>query len=132
MKVEKKTFCTNCKLKIGYDPKPEGIPGTHGMVIREGHYRIFKNQKQKEEQMNKYGDTDENIPNKLLDEYKTEVIDPILKDSIFGINQVTKNRFEQNNLKVRNLSIIGYRLLSFILYSVTSLYTPLYFRKVFL
>jgi hypothetical protein len=67
--------------------------------------------------MNEYDDTDENIPNMLLDDYKSKVIDPILESSIFGINQITKIRFEQNNLKVRNLSQIGYRLLNFILYS---------------
>ena len=112
-----KVQCLHCGLNIGYDKKPRRMPGYHGMVIREGHYRIFKNQEQKDEQMNMFGDTDKNIPNMLLDDYKTKVIDPILKNSIFGINQITKIRFEQNNLKVRNLSKIGYRLLNFILYS---------------
>ena len=117
VKDEQETLCPNCKLKIGYAPKPERIPGKHGMVIREGHYRIFKNQKQKKEQMEYHKNTDKNIPNMLLDDYKTKVIDPIIKHSIFGINQVTKIRFEQNIHKIRNLSTIGYRLLNFILYS---------------
>ena len=109
--------CLNCQLDIGHAPKPEQMEGLHGMVLREGHYRIFKNQEQKTEQMNEYGDTDENIPNMLLDDYKTKIIDPILKNSIFGINQIKKDRFDKIGLKVRNLSIIGYRLLNFILYS---------------
>ena len=113
------TFCGNpeCNLPVGYSPKPPSIPGQHGMVIRDGHYRIFKDAQHKEEELNDYGDNDQNIPNMLLADYKTIVIDPILESSKFGINQISKIRFVQNNMTVRKLSQVGYRLLNFILYS---------------
>ena len=93
------------------------MPGLHGMVIREGHYRIFKDEDQKKKEMYKYRDTDENIPNMLLADYKTKIIDPILNQSIFGINKNSRIKFTEKNLKVRKLSPIGYRFLNFILYS---------------
>ena len=109
--------CCNCNLPIGYAPRPAHIKRGHGMVLRKGHYRIFKDQAQKDGEMRKYGNEDVNIPNMLLAEYKAKVIDPIIEKSKFGISKITKIMFESINTKARKLSIIGYRLLSFILYS---------------
>ena len=67
--------------------------------------------------MEKYGDNDRNIPNKLLSEYKRDKIDPILEKNKFGLSKVEKVIFGDNNQKVRKLSTIGYRLLNFIVYS---------------
>lgn len=38
----KLSFCSNCQQPIGWVPKSDGIEEQHGMVIRDGHYRIFK------------------------------------------------------------------------------------------
>ena len=42
---------------------------THGMVIRPGHLRIFKDEKAKKYQMRVFDEVDENIPNMILDDY---------------------------------------------------------------
>ena len=109
--------CSNCLQPIGYAPRPANMKRGHGMVLRKGHYRIFKDQAQKDGEMRKYGDTDVNIPNKILADYYKEVIFPKIEGSKFGINKIPKITFENANHKVRNLSIIGYRLLNFVLYS---------------
>ena len=48
--------CRMCNLPIGYAPKPfnDGGCPRHGMVLREGHLRIFKNQLAKDIQMKKF------------------------------------------------------------------------------
>ena len=110
--------CPVCHQKIGYGPKVLKDKGAsnHGMVIRDGHYRIFKDAKQKVGQMSRWKDPDENIPNMLLDDYIKKVIEPIRKKSNFGFNSISRDFFENQNKKVRNLSNIGYRLLNFISY----------------
>ena len=87
------------------------------MAKRKGHYRIFKDQAQKNGEMRKYGDTDERTPNMLLADYKTKVIDPIIEKTKFGISKIKPKVFEDAKQNVRKLSIIGYRLLNFVLYS---------------
>ena len=109
------SICANCGKPIGYAPRPPHIRQGHGMVLRKGHYRIFKDQAQKNAVM-KY-DSDENLPNMLLEEYKSKIIDPIIEKSKYGISKITKIMFENINQKVRKLSFVGYRLLNFILYS---------------
>ena len=109
--------CLNCNLPIGHAPPKEGYTGTHSMVIREGHLRIFKDEEHRIQEFNEYGDYDEGIPNMLLIDYKKKVIDPILEKAKFGLNKVNKKYFEQTNITIRNLSIIGYRLLNYIIYS---------------
>ena len=111
------SVCFNCGQKTGNGRLPPGITGCHGFVHRPGHYRIFKNIQAKQAEFNKYGDNDRNIPNKLLSQYKVEVIDPLIEKSKFGISKVTKIIFENSHQNVRKLSQVGYRLLSFILYS---------------
>ena len=109
--------CPVCKNDIGYGPKKvEGGASNHGMIIRPGHYRIFKNMKQKIGQMSRWNDPDENIPNILLDKYIKDVIDPIRKSCSFGFNPISRDFFENSKKKVRNLSNIGYRILNFISY----------------
>ena len=111
-----KSNCLFCKKEIGYAPLPEGMKGRHGFVQREGHYRIFKDEKVREEQFGAY-DSSENIKNMLINEYKNKIIEPILRQSKFGINKPKKAIFKQFNHTVRKLSIVGFRLLNFILYS---------------
>ena len=109
--------CVNCGKKIGYAPRPPECKRGHGMSREPGHYRIFKDLAQKQEQLNKYGDSDINIPNKLITEYKKEKIDPLIESEKYGVSKIGKMIFEDTNQKVRNQSQIGYRLLNFILYS---------------
>ena len=87
------------------------------MVIRDGHYRIFKNQEEKDSQFNKFKDPEENIPNILYDDYIKKIIEPLRQKSGFGFNKVDRGYFEDPKKKIRNLSYIAYRLLNFISYS---------------
>ena len=114
---EEQDLCLNCKEPIGHGPAKEGYTGCHSMVLRPGHLRIFKNEEHRMQEFDAYGDYDEGIPNMLLKEYKEKVIDPILEQGKYGINKVEKKYFEQINITIRKLSIIGYRLLNFVLYS---------------
>ena len=116
---EHTSTCPDCKMPIGYGEKKLKDVGAknHGMVIREGHYRIFKNEEQKKEQMSRWGDPDENIPNRTLEQYKKEEIDKILNSSKKGIMKITKNDFLEKNKTIRKISKITYRLLNFILYN---------------
>ena len=111
--------CLYCKKLIGGEPKLPEEKGYHKMILREGHYRIFKNFEEKKLEFERFNDTDELIPNKLLSEYKKEVIDPLLKKKYeTPKNQkIDKITFIQKNKIIRNLSQIGYRLLNFIFYS---------------
>ena len=115
--TEPRSFtCIECKEKCGWGPKVvPGGPPNHGMVIRKGHVRIFKNQEEKNSQFEKYKDPEENIPNILLDDYVKQV-EELRQKSGFGFNPVDKGYFEDQQKKIRKLSNIGYRLLNFISY----------------
>jgi hypothetical protein len=116
-----RTFdCPICKKKLGWAPKKvnKGRARNHGMVIREGHYRIFKDLEQKKGQMKRWEDVDENIPNKILEKYIEEDIEKIRKTlCTFGFNSISRDYFLKQDKKIRRLSNIGYRLLNFISYS---------------
>ena len=110
--------CPICGLNIGWGPKvvQKGF-SAHGMVIRPGHYRIYKDVEQRIACEGRYGDPSENIPNKTLEDYKRDVIEPILKKNQNGLNVVSKDFFLKTNKNVRNMSEICFRLLHFITYS---------------
>ena len=116
--VSRNADCPVCGQKIGGGPKIIEDKGArnHGMVIRQGHYRIFKNKNQKMVQMKKWNDIDENIPNMTLDDYLTQVIEPLRKNPSTCSNRI-KEYYIRKEKKTRNLSTIGYRLLNFITYS---------------
>ena len=110
--------CPICQLPIGYgEKKKEGGAKNHGMVVRPGHFRIFKDTKQKQEQMGIWQDLDDNIPNMTLEEYKKTVIEPLKNEFNKGINVVIKEIYLSNNRTIRKLSQIGFRILNFILYN---------------
>ena len=111
--------CRMCNLPIGYAPKPfnDGGSPRHGMVLREGHLRIFKNQIAKDIQMKKFKENDEHIPNILYEDYKKKIIEPIRKKNSIGFNPVSQDFFLKQEKTTRNLTDIGYRLLNFIAYS---------------
>ena len=110
------SVCPICKLDIGYGEKKIN-KGMHSLVRRPGHYRIFKDEKQHKECMKRYKDSDVNIPNMTLEEYKREVIGPILKKGSKGINPISKDSFLQRNKNVRNLNELSYRILTYLIYS---------------
>ena len=115
-----KKQCPLCKQDIGYGQgiiKNNSGYYNHGLAIRPGHYRIFKNAEQKREQMSRFGVTDENIPNRTLEQYKEEVIKPLIYSCDKGITLIDKEDFLDKKKTVRNLSTISYRLLNFILYN---------------
>ena len=116
--TNKLTFnCPYCHEKCGWDKKKvNGGARNHGMVVRPGHYRLFKNKDQQQEQMSRWNDPKENIPNILLEEYYKKVIEPIKKEPSFGFNPISSEYFLKQNKRVRKLSNIGYRLLNLISY----------------
>ena len=116
-KDEEEDKCLNCSQPIGAGPRSENYTGCHFMVIRDGHYRIFKDEQQRIDEFNAYGDYDEGIPNMLLDDYRNKIIEPIIEENKFGISKVQKQYFEKMNITIRKLSIIGYRLLNLVIYS---------------
>ena len=114
----KQKICMNCGKIIG-SSKTKFFSRVYywEMNLIPGHYRIFKDLAQKKYEFSKNGDSDKNIPNMLIDDYKKLKIEPILEKENFGINKVSKKVFVDPYKTVRNLSSIGYRLLNFILYS---------------
>ena len=112
-----KAKCPDCKKPIGYGKQKieTNREDAHGMVIRDGHYRIFKNLEQKKEQMSKFGDIDENIPNRTLEQYTEEVMNSMKTKSKKGIFKNSKSDFLSRNKSIRKMSKISYRLLNFIL-----------------
>ena len=116
--IGRSSDCPACGQKIGWGPKIIEDKGArnHGMAVRHGHYRIFKNKDQKMVEMAKWQDIDENIPNMTLDDYLKLVIEPLRKNPTTGANKI-KEYYIRKDKKTRNLSTIGYRLLNFISYS---------------
>ena len=108
-----KSRCFNCNEFIGGED--------HILVRREGHYRIFLDEKARNSQLSiSYADKD--MPNMLLNEYK-EYVDKkeeeIGKEKEQKLKLVKKEDFIkiiQNNL-IRNMDNLTYRIMNFILYS---------------
>ena len=108
--------CPICLLKIGSGPKVKQV-GYHGLVQRKGHYRIFKDENQHQVCMKRYKDSDVNVPNMTLENYKKKVIEPLLYIPKKGLTIVSKAWFLQRNKKIRKLNDLSYRILNFINYS---------------
>ena len=109
----KSIICPKCERKIGYDNKED----EYFLVPREGHYRIFEDEKERENEINNYKLTNEILPNKTYKEYIKDIIEPILNKEKPGLNIIDKNLFMNSDKRVRNLSKIGLRLLNFILHT---------------
>ena len=105
-------ICPKCERKIGYENKED----EYFLVPREGHYRIYKDEKEMENEINNYKLTNEILPNKTYKEYISDIIEPILNKEKPGLNIIDKKLFMNSDKKVRNLSKIGLRLLNFILH----------------
>ena len=104
--------CVNCGEKIGGE--------NHKLFRREGHIRIFLNEKARESQLS-LGYADKEMPNMLLDEYKLFVggkekeINVKEQDSFL----INKNDFInlKQNLMNRKIDDLTFRVLNFILYA---------------
>ena len=107
-----KLICPKCEREIGYENKGD----EYFLIPREGHYRIFKDEKERENEINNYKLTNEILPNKTYKEYIKDIIGPILNKEKPGLNNIDKNLFMNSDKRVRNLSKIGLRLLNFILH----------------
>ena len=110
------SLCPICKLSIGYGEK-KVKEGSHSLVRRPGHMRIFKDKQQKENCMKQFHDSEENIPSMIYTQYLREIIQPILNTSKNGLNAITKDYFTKRNKKIRELNELSYRILNYILYS---------------
>ena len=103
-----KGICASCKLPIGGEK--------HVPVIREGHFRIFKDEAEKETVLN-YGYNNRKLMKwKLLSEFKNEV-DKLINEEKIGIIKVSCDFFKKENKNIRNLSQVSYRVLQFVVYS---------------
>ena len=101
--------CSECKGKIGFEKKG------HNYCLVNGHFRIFKDEEERKSEIKKY-----KIyimePNKTLEEYKRDIIEPIIKQEKPGFNVIPNVEFSKDR-KTRKLSKISYSLLNFIFYS---------------
>ena len=102
--------CYNCGKIIGQSSEIK-IPN------KPNYYRIFKDNNAKNSAYDKFNAVYNYVPNMLLDDYKKDKIDPILEANKFGIIKANLIDFKNVNVKIRNLSNIGYRILNFIIYS---------------
>ena len=103
-----KSNCVKCNLAIGGK--------NHKLVKREGHYRIFLDEESKEKEFSK-SYADKSIPYKYLNDFKIEVIDPLLNIPSKGIGKMTKEIINETGNNIRNINELTFRILNFILYS---------------
>ena len=84
-------------------------------VKRDGYVRIFKDEKDIEEEPK---DKLNSINYMTLEKFKISKIDPLYRAEQNGISQISAEHFKKENKQIRFLSNqISYRLLNFILYS---------------
>ena len=79
--------CLKCNLNIG--------GRNHRLFRRPNHYRIFLNEEAKKKELKKTF-ADRNMPYKYLDEFKREIIDPILNTPSKGIGKMNKEKINKN------------------------------------
>ena len=103
-----KSKCVKCGLLIG----GQG----HKLERREGHYRIFLNEEAKIKELSKRY-ADKTMPFKLLDDFKREVIDPLLNSPNKGIGQMNKENINRTGINIRNINELSFRIINFILCS---------------
>ena len=100
--------CQKCNLEIGgYN---------HALLRRPNHYRIFLNEKDKTKEFNKMF-ADRNMPYKYLDQFKKEIVDPILNTPNKGIGKMTKEIISKTGNNIRNMNELTFRILNFVLCS---------------
>ena len=103
--------CRNCGQQIGGE--------NHKLVEREGHVRVL-NETQRPQNYE--------VPFILLVDLMKEV-EKERKKQIKGLKRVKKNFYLDNDKKVRNISIVTYRILNFIFFSCIYYNTKLGYLK---
>ena len=103
-----KSKCTKCKQDIG------GLK--HILVRRDGHYRIFLNEKAKDLEFKK-SYADKTMPFKYLDQFKSEIIDPLLNKPNKGIGKMSKEIINKTGNNIRNINELSFRILNLVLCS---------------
>ena len=99
--------CRNCGLDIG---------GTnHRLIPRDNHFRIFFNEKEKNEV--EHRGYYQKMNNMLLSEFEKNYYDVHKKMEVKGFKKVDFGFFLNKKKEIRCLDVISYRLLSFILHS---------------
>ena len=83
---------------------------------REGHYRIFLNEEAKNLEFQKTF-ADIRMPFKYLSQFKSEVIDPLLKTPNKGIGNMTKEIINRTGNNIRNIDELSFRILNLVLCS---------------
>ena len=117
-KKEDLKICPKCKSNIGFEKNDiSKNSNKYRLIKRKDHFRIFKDEKEQKREMNKNKLNNDLIPNKTLYEYIKEIIEPIENQDNPGIEIIDKDKFILKNKRIRNLSMITYRLLNFIIYS---------------
>lgn len=94
---DKKDRCSKCRKNIG--------------IGSDGFFRVFKNENEK----NNFQYYQKNSI--TLEQFYDNYIKEIYQNEGTGILKISKKHFENINKKIRGLSHISYRILSFILYS---------------
>ena len=100
--------CQKCNSEIG------GF--NHALLRRKNHYRIFLNEKDKDKEFKKFF-ADRTMPYKYLDQFKREIIDPILNTPNKGIGKMTKEIINKTGTNIRNKNELTIRILNFVLFS---------------
>ena len=100
--------CVKCNLEIG--------GRRHRLVRRPNHYRIYLNEEARAKEIRKTF-ADRNMPYKNLDQFKREIIDPILNTPNKGLGKITREIINKTGNNIRNINELTIRLLNFVLCS---------------
>ena len=99
--------CSNCGQDIGGE--------NHKLIERENHYRIYLNEGQKSQVENR--SYYKPIKSMLLKEFKKDIIEKTVLEDTKGFYQL-ESEFNDSERSIRNLHVITYRFLNFVLYSI--------------
>ena len=107
--------CPICKIEIGYG---KNAKIKNNQNYEKIHYRIVKNEDDKNKETNKNEINEGQFQIKTLKEYKEEIIEKLLLNKEKpGLNIINKKLFLSKKERIGHLSKIGYRLLNFIIYN---------------
>jgi hypothetical protein len=119
-------ICKDCgflyEVKTKYPTVEEKCPNGHiigglNNLCSKMDIRVYRDIKELNEYKNKYPDYDKSFVSKTLEEYKKEYVDQDISRKMKGITKDYRYIDFEKNDSVRNLNIITYRVLNFVLYS---------------
>ena len=100
--------CVKCNLTIG--------GRNHRLERRPNHYRIFLNEQSKIKEFKKTF-ADKHMNYKYLDDFKREIIDPLLNTPSKGIGKMTKEIINKTGSNIRNINELSFRVMNLVLCS---------------